>query len=62
MLFRIELRIVNPMAGTERTLVKQFDPATMDQNKWNTAYPAVAPLIAELKQDAGTNPNEPGVW
>lgn len=62
MLFRIEVRIVNPMAGTERTIVRQFDPASMDQAKWNTAFPAVKPLIDELKTDAATNPNEPAVW
>lgn len=59
---RIELRIINPMAGTERSIIRQFDPATMNQNKWNLAFPQVQGIITELVNDSGSNPNEPQEW
>lgn len=62
MFFRIELRVVNPMAGTERTIVRQFDPAQMTQQKWNLAFPQVQGIITELVNDSAVNPNEPPVW
>lgn len=62
MLLRIELNIINPMAGTSRNLSYQFDPATMTQAKWSAAFPTVQGKINEVATDAGTNPNEPPVW
>lgn len=62
MIFRIDLTVTNPMAGTNRVLTYQFDPATMTQQKWTNAYPTVKAKIDELTADAGTNPAEPPTW
>jgi hypothetical protein len=58
--YRIILRVVNPMTTESRTLDYQFDPASMTQAKWDGAYAAVQAKINELTTAAPTS--EPPTW
>ena len=63
-IYKIQLTVINPMQNdgsgdSERVLFK-FDPATLDQTKWNTAFPAVQAMLATL--EARSTPNEPPTW
>lgn len=59
-MFRIRLSLENPLTGDSEGMVFQFDPASLTQAKWNTAYAAVAAKLATLV--ANSTPKEPATW
>jgi hypothetical protein len=62
--YKIQLVVINPMqldgSGVSESVMFQFDPATLDQTKWNSAFPEVQTMLATL--EARSTPNEPPVW
>lgn len=63
-MYTITVTIKNPMTGRVAQLVRQFDENTLDQNKWNSAFPAVNDQLQQLKADSaqGGAAPEPVVW
>lgn len=63
-MYKIQLVVINPMqndgSGDSEKVLFQFDPATLDQTKWNSAFPEVQTMMATLK--ARSTPNEPPTW
>lgn len=48
------------MAADSEVMEFQFDPATLNQTKWNAAFDTVAPRLAALKARAAAA--EPPTW
>lgn len=63
-MYRLTLTLTNPMTGDNEVMTYQFDPATLDQAKWNTGFPAVDARLAALKARAGgqNGTKEPDIW
>lgn len=60
-MYKIDLRISNPMAdGDSETMSFQFDPATLNQAKWNGAFEAVMASLTKLGDRSTTK--EPPKW
>jgi hypothetical protein len=63
-IYKIQLVIINPTqlsgAGDSESVMMKFDPATLDQAKWNSAFPAVQAMLATL--EARSTANEPPTW
>ena len=59
-MYTITLTLKNPMTGRTRQLFFQFDKATLDQTKWNSAFPAVQTELNGLIADSVNE--EPPVW
>ena len=60
-MYVIRISVENPMLGESQALTYQFDPATIDQAKWNAGYPTVrAAVDALLLSEA--NPKRPDLF
>ena len=63
-MYKIQLTVVNPMqidgSGDSERVLFQFDPATLDEAKWTSAFPAVQAMLATLENRS--TPNEPPTW
>lgn len=59
-MYKIILTLSNPMAADSEVMEFQFDPATLNQAKWNAAFDAVAARLATLKARAANE--EPPTW
>lgn len=63
-IYKIQLVIINPMqdngSGDSERVMFKFDPATLDQTKWNSAFPAVQAMLATL--EARSTAKEPPTW
>lgn len=53
-MYKIQVTIENPMLGASRVLVYQFDPATLNQAKWNDGYTTVKAVIDDLLASEAT--------
>jgi hypothetical protein len=59
-MYRIQLTLSDPLMGDSETLTFQFDPATLNQAKWNAAFPTVQGSLTTLVTRA--TPKEPPTW
>lgn len=59
-MFIIDLTLRNPITGDSEAMIFQFDPVTLDQAKWNSAFPAVRARLDALV--ASSTPKEPPTW
>lgn len=60
--YKIQLILQNPLTGDNETMTYKFDPATLDQTKWNTAFPAVKARLDALVAASGVAGKEPTTW
>jgi hypothetical protein len=54
MMYRIQMIVENPILGDSRSMTFQFDPATLDQAKWDAGYQYVKARVDELLASAAT--------
>lgn len=59
-MFKITLIIESPLTRESESMVYQFDPVTLNQAKWNAAFPAVKTKLDELV--LRSTPKEPLTW
>lgn len=59
-MYKLTLTIENPMARESTSMTYQFDQNTLDQAKWNSAFPAVQTALGDLIAKAATS--EPAKW
>lgn len=59
-MYRITLTLTNPMTSDNEVLNFQFDPPTLDQAKWNAAFPTVKARLDALVARSVTK--EPATW
>jgi hypothetical protein len=57
-MYRITVFLENPMLGESRMLTYQFDPATLNQAKWDAAFPTIRARVDDLVTSAA-NPTRP---
>lgn len=59
-MYKITLAMSDPLTGDTEVLTYQFDPASLTQAKWSTAFPAVNAALQTLTTRAA--PKEPPTW
>jgi hypothetical protein len=59
-MYKITLTLENPVTGDRSAMVYQFDPPTLTQTKWDTAFPAVRAALDALISSATVK--EPPTW
>lgn len=59
-MYKIALSLTNVMTTDSSVITFQFDPASLTQEKWNEAFPAVMAQLVALEQSS--TPKEPPTW
>lgn len=59
-MYKIRLTLENPITGDSKAMIFQFDPPTLDQAKWSSAFPDVRAELDALI--ATSTPKEPATW